>query len=446
MDNVIIFENKKKYQREIISEKVAPVNFIDEKADPYIKMALEMMSQKKYFEVIKYINKANEIGVRKSYKGADSTLLALAMQALQNYEQAEKYAFRCYLDIPNVKTPIGMILVQLLKLTHREYASLDILDDMINQHYITPEEYEILVNNLIQEPKLDEQGHFFNLKWLKKNIIKAINEKDFELASSLLARAFELDETDPYISYLYYNLDEAFSRKISTKLPDFAILQRMNYIMTSLKDEKLYEELVKDDQSTSLVKFIMQYGDKNLVDAFFEKFSIKINHRMMYYVDLVLHDRVNPVLKLHLFERMYKKKLLKKFNIVYDNFPFVVPAINVQKINTIHPNLSNSVFGAIITVIKNYKISLVNFGYEINKIQANMNNDNKKYLDNPALCSDLIVFMFSQRNEAITHYAKEKANKLSNIWKEFGYDIDKIALIKNNKIPNVIMFPGAKEK
>ena len=446
MDNVIIFENKKKYQREIISEKVAPVNFIDEKADPYIKMALEMMAQKKYFEVIKYINKANEIGVRKSYKGADSTLLALAMQALQNYEQAEKYAFRCYLDIPNVKTPIGMILVQLLKLTHREYASLDILDDMINQHYITPEEYEILVNNLIQEPKLDEQGHFFNLKWLKKNIIKAINEKDFELASSLLARAFELDETDPYISYLYYNLDEAFSRKISTKLPDFAILQRMNYIMTSLKDEKLYEELVKDDQSTSLVKFIMQYGDKNLVDAFFEKFSIKINHRMMYYVDLVLHDRVNPVLKLHLFERMYKKKLLKKFNIVYDNFPFVVPAINVQKINTIHPNLSNSVFGAIITVIKNYKISLVNFGYEINKIQANMNNDNKKYLDNPALCSDLIVFMFSQRNEAITHYAKEKANKLSNIWKEFGYDIDKIALIKNNKIPNVIMFPGAKEK
>ena len=263
----------------------------------------------------------------------------------------------------------------------------------------------LINNNLVDAFLFDDKNIILkdfdttnNLNVIINKVTNDINNKRFDRAFKYLHFAYELDRTNPFVSYLYFNADEAFDGKLTKTLPEMYIMQRIKEIEDAVDDEKAYEGLWEKEDSESLIRFLTNYGSIGLNEKFYVQMLSKLTKKAIYYCETALISEGKGLLKKQLLLYLLASGLSNKLCIIHNDLPRVVVLHSLARARRIHPNLELSIIEALNVLLDITNCYSLDLTYEINTLLKGCNKSNIITFDNIDLTRDVLVYFYLLRN------------------------------------------------
>lgn len=283
----------------------------------------------------------------------------------------------------------------LLVLAKQEKEAKHYKEYCIKNNLVTPkffEDYIVAVNNF------DDSN---SVKNLISSVIKDINKHKFESAFANLHLAYELDRSDPFISYLYFNADESFTGKIDKQLPDAYIAKRLTQIENACFTEEDFKKLWSAEDSPSLIRFLVNYGSIKVNEYFYSIMFSHLTREMLHYCDDALVSDGKPLLKKQLLLFTLATGITDKLCIILKDVPRVVTMKDFNKLHKVHNNMEFIVIEALNVLLDLTDCYMLDLSFEINSVIRNVDDSNRKILDNLDLIRDYLVYLyFSNRDKS----------------------------------------------
>lgn len=290
----------------------------------------------------------------------------------------------------------------LLVLAKQDKEAKHFKEYCIKNNLVSP---KMFIEYIVDVDKFNDASNN-NLQKLVSSAIKDINKQKFESAFASLHLAYELNRSDPFISYLYFNADESFTKKVGNKLPDIYIAKRLAQIKEACRSEKEFRKLWSAEDAPSLIRFLTNYGTVKLNERFLSMMFSNMTRDMSYFCDEALVSEGKPLLKKQLLILTLATGITDRLCVILNDVPRIVKMKDFNKLSLVHSNMDFIVIEALNVLLDLTDCYVLDLSFEINSIIKNVNDTNRKLLGNLELIRDYLVYLYFLNRD------KERLKKL----------------------------------
>lgn len=373
---------------------------IDDDYMPFINMSMMAYLEKRDYDSIYFFNKANSIFSKKYVRGLDFSLVGITHFYNGNYDLALKYLYNSMSEIEHIRTPLSLIIYQIYYMK-KDYKAMDNFANFaLKNGFITSKDDLTLISPLEGRPiEMVNPNSKINIEKIKNEIMHALDIKNFDKACRLLDMAVNLDETDPYIWYLRNNVDEAFNGKAPSGLPEFASLELINKIDKSLEDNLIFNDLISQNDSASLIRFALEYLDREKAFAFFTKLFSNPTTRMINLAIDQMFSVENDNKRLDLCFILFSHGLVQKISFRNGQKVNSISLGDMRVAKHISMEFVSGILNATRYLILNYDEINIDLMVEISKILKGVNAQNLSLLFDSDNVRDMILYSFCKRKQ-----------------------------------------------
>lgn len=373
---------------------------IDDDFMPFINMSMSAYVEKCDYDSIYFFNKAFSIFSKKYVRGLDFSLIGIVHFFHGNYDLSLKYLFNSISEIEHIRAPLSLIIYQIFYMKKDYKAMEDFVQFALKNNFVTSKDWFTLISPL--EGRSIESvnpNSKLNLNKVKNEIVHAINIRNFDKACRLLDMAIVIDETDPYIWYLRNNIDEAFNGKLSTTFPEYAKLELLNTIDKALSDSEILNELQNRNDSSSLIRFVLEYVDRDKALNFFSKIFSCATNRMVNLAIDQMYTTGNDKKRLDLCFLLLSQGLVQKIAFRTSKALYTIILGDMRVIKRISSQFMIGVLYAVEYLIFYYDNMVIDLTIEIASILKGVNSQNLSLLFDAMLVKDLILYYYCKRRQ-----------------------------------------------
>lgn len=287
--------------------QIFPIGFFY--ANKLMEQALLMVNAKNDFGAISLINDAIDLLLNNDNDDFEVDILGILQLNSKNFELANMYFYRIIADKKKRdRIPLMVFLTCLLDLKKSFKASNQIKNMIIeNKDCVLAQVADVAIN-IKQELKSMGQCRL-NIDAMKRAFIKDVKNRHLDVARGIINLLWAMDKTDPYINYWYFNLENCYSIYEIDHLPFIEIAKKCDEVLNAINDNNTLNELCTRRDCDCLIRFVMQFGGKELANIFLS-YAVDVGgSRLKYHIYNYLFMSGNEDKKMILFLICLKKSL-----------------------------------------------------------------------------------------------------------------------------------------
>ncbi len=308
-----IFEKKEDSEKVNENCQTIPIELFY--VNKYLEDATAKVNGKNDFGAIISMNNAVELLLKNNETDINVDILGIINLNSKNYELANMYFYRIVADPKKRdKVPLMLFLACVLDLQKSFLASSQV-KNMIFENEFCPLAQVADISNGVKKDLSEVNRCKLNFEALKLAFIKLAKENKVVEARQILNMLWELDKTEPYINFWYFNLENCISFYEVTQVPFIEIAKKCDEVLNALNDDKVLKELCTRRDCDCLVRFVMQFSGKEVAGMFFSRALELGNSRLTYNLFNYLFMPGNEDKKMILFLLCIRQALM-----IVDNF------------------------------------------------------------------------------------------------------------------------------
>lgn len=409
---------------------------IDDDYMPFINMSMLAYVEKRDYDSIYFFNKANSIFSKKYVRGLDFSLVGITHFCNGNYDIALKYLYNSLSEIEHIRAPLSLIIYQIYYMK-KDYKSMENFANFaLKNEFIPSKDFLTLISPLEGRPiESINPNSKINIEKIKNEVVHALNIRNFDKACRLLDIAVSLDDTDPYIWYLRNNIDEAFNGNAPTSIPEFTKLEFINKIDKALEDGETLIGLIEGKDNGCLLRFVLEYLDRDKAFSFFTKLFLHPTNRMINLAIDQLYSEGNDKKRLDLCFILLSCGLIQKVTFRKGHSINIISLGDMRIVKRISTQFMLGVFYAVEYLIFYHDEMIIDLTVEIANILKGVNSQNLSLLFDSVLVKDMILYSYCKRRQiTIFDNLKNQEQNLINKLAIFNVNFTESQIIEGENI------------
>ena len=321
----------------------------------YLKDASVKVNNKDDFGAIVSMNKAVDLLLKNNETDINVDILGIVNLNAKNYELANMYFYRVVADPKKRdKVPLMLFLACILDLQKSQLASNQI-KNMLFEYATCPVAQVADILNGLKNELTSAIKCKYNFEALKLAFIKLAKGGKVTEARQILNMLWELDKTEPYTNFWYFNLENCLSFYDVGQVPFIEIAKKCDEVLEALNDDKVLYELCTRRDCDCLVRFVMQFSGKEVARLFFS-YALRLkDSRLTYNLFNYLFMSGNEEKKMILFLLCIKESLMVVdgfFVMRYKDFVVNVKFFSYSELMKLNKVIAEDLLSAIKQLIK----------------------------------------------------------------------------------------------
>lgn len=381
------------------SKKCTILSFDKHYALKLIENSAIKLNKKNDFGALLDMNKALEILFTNSKSNVETSLIGIVHLNAKNYDLARLHFYKTIAQSRRLPTPLVLFLSCILDLDNKQNASLFFKNLIFQNAELPLVQYAELANGIKKEMSNFELDRY-NIKFSKKIFCELALANNFKEARTTLDNLWQLDNTDPYISYWYFNYKENCDVSEIDKIPVEAIKTRINSLFYTCFVKNDLKEIIKREDNDSLINFILNYCEIDLCLAIFKCLIELKNSRINYHINNALFSVGHEDKKLQLFLESIRQGMCygEDYAFTYNDVIVKVAHFSYKDLKRVKLVLSDSVLNVVEYLIKNgFKTINLNdvFIKFVDSVYASNRED---LLEDEHYCTNMLLIMYYEHN------------------------------------------------